>query len=617
MKKPLLILLAVLSVAAILPPATTVFTRAFLRASDAAAARTALGISTNGGGTPGGSAFQIQFNTNNSAFGGTPNFLYTPPYLTISNVSNPLLLFRGTNEGLGNLATYGWEVGPSGFIVLREFNPSLSTSNLVFSFGGGISGGFDMRAQAYGNFYVSTTLVATTVQTTNLNVNGPTVVAGNVTSGGTVTAPSAAITGTSQTAFTIGYPAADAFVLGFTRGATMDTNSNWITPTTNATGLSYLTVSPSGTNNQFGYTLASSVGGGTGNTVTNPIVYGTRRFPTGSDATNVNWATNSFTKQGITTNANFTISFINHPPAADSELVYTIYNTTSGNLTVTLLNGNAITNNVWLNSNTTNVTSFTVLPGITKVEWGYNGNQYYFKTDGPLSTTGSGPFVLQTNGVVSGLTLGGSTTNTVVGASKVYVNDANSVATGVSTTGSGNVMRTRTGVQRSIWVDAGAMVASTTNGPASGTYAPAGADNMTKDVYDFDDTTSESVQFYISMPDEWDLGTIKARFFWTSASGTGGVTWGIAGGAASDNDALGATLGTEVTVDDTLLATDKLHVTAATTAVTIGGTPALNDAVLFKVARKPAAANDTKAGDARLLGVKLFYSESLVEPSAQ
>ena len=55
---------------------------------------------------------------------------------------------------------------------------------------------------------------------------------------------------------------------------------------------------------------------------------------------------------------------------------------------------------------------------------------------------------------------------------------------------------------------------------------------------------------------------------------------------------------------------------AATAAITVGGTPALHDLLLFKVSRLPADDGDTLVGDARLLGVLIQYTESSTEPSA-
>jgi len=187
-------------------------------------------------------------------------------------------------------------------------------------------------------------------------------------------------------------------------------------------------------------------------------------------------------------------------------------------------------------------------------------------------------------------------------------------ATGLWTPGTDN--EAGTGVYRTLYIDAGAMVACSTNGAATGTYTPTGSDNMTVDVYDFDSSTSEGVQFKVAMPDEWNGGTVKVKFFWTAASGSGGVVWALKGGAFSDDDAFGAGLGTAQQVADTLLATGDNHVTSATPAITIGGTPALGDIILFDIHRLPADGSDTLAADARLLGVSIQYLESTTEPSA-
>jgi hypothetical protein len=175
---------------------------------------------------------------------------------------------------------------------------------------------------------------------------------------------------------------------------------------------------------------------------------------------------------------------------------------------------------------------------------------------------------------------------------------------------------TKVGVYRNIWIPAGAMTPAAVNGSATGSYAPSGADGATVDVFDFDDTTAETNFFTVAMPDEWGRGTIKAKVYWTSASGSGGVTWGIQAGALSDDDPFGAILGTEVEVDDTLLASNDLHVSAATGAITVGGSPALGDIVLFKIDRDPGDTDDTKAGDARLIGVMIQYLETSTEQVA-
>jgi len=183
-----------------------------------------------------------------------------------------------------------------------------------------------------------------------------------------------------------------------------------------------------------------------------------------------------------------------------------------------------------------------------------------------------------------------------------------------SLSAAGNITITRVGVYREIWIPAGAMTPAGVNGPSTNQYA--GADRWI-DVFSFDDTTAETNYFTVSFPDAWDRGTIKAKYYWTASTGTAsqGVTWGIAGAAISDDDALTTAYGTRFTVTDAYIASGDLHVSSATSAITIGGSPALNDMVIFEVVRVQDV-GDTKTGDANLIGVKLQYLESSTEPSA-
>jgi hypothetical protein len=84
--------------------------------------------------------------------------------------------------------------------------------------------------------------------------------------------------------------------------------------------------------------------------------------------------------------------------------------------------------------------------------------------------------------------------------------------------------------------------------------------------------------------------------------------WAIQGQAFADDDALDTAFGTAQTVTDTLLAADDMHISAATSAVTIGGTPAANRPIQFQVYRDADAGGDTLAVDARLLGVEILFN---------
>lgn len=164
--------------------------------------------------------------------------------------------------------------------------------------------------------------------------------------------------------------------------------------------------------------------------------------------------------------------------------------------------------------------------------------------------------------------------------------------------------------KRGIYVPAAGMYPATTNGADPGQYESA-TNKINVKVLDFDGTTEQYAWFCMPAPSYWDLGTVTAEFHWTFASGSGDVIWGIAGLARSNDDAIDSALGTAVTVTDTCLTALDEHLSADTSAITIGGTPAKDDFLFIRVYRDADAGGDTLNGvDARLLGVTLRFSRS-------
>ena len=163
--------------------------------------------------------------------------------------------------------------------------------------------------------------------------------------------------------------------------------------------------------------------------------------------------------------------------------------------------------------------------------------------------------------------------------------------------------------KQTIWVPAAAMVARTTNGAASGTAEMTTNKNMFKTL-DFDTTTAEYAQFAIRMPKSWNEGTVTFAPVWSHASTTTnfGVVWSLAGVAISNDDAGDVAFGTVQTSTDTGGTTNDIYEGPESSAITIAGTPAANDYVMFQVARVPSNGSDTMAIDARLHGVVLFYT---------
>lgn len=151
-----------------------------------------------------------------------------------------------------------------------------------------------------------------------------------------------------------------------------------------------------------------------------------------------------------------------------------------------------------------------------------------------------------------------------------------------------------------LYIPAVAMWPRTTSGCAALAKTEMTTSLVNIQSLDFDQTTQEHAQFTISLPRNWNNGTVTAKFYWTAASGSGTVTWGIQGGAYSNDDALTTALGTAQTVTDTLIAANDLHISDATSAITLAGTPADADFLAFQIYRD---ISDTLSADAKLLGV--------------
>jgi hypothetical protein len=196
------------------------------------------------------------------------------------------------------------------------------------------------------------------------------------------------------------------------------------------------------------------------------------------------------------------------------------------------------------------------------------------------------------------------TDNKTIQGSGIIIDDSDNVTGMLSLNLKGDYENT--------YIDAGAMVPCNTNGAATGTNEY-GTNDIDWDYFAFDTTTSERVQFKIVMPDSWDLGVVKAKFYWTSATGsTAGdtVEWAMKAGSLADSDAIDTALGTAQVISDTLLANNgtDLQITPATPAITVAGTPALGELTTFEVYRNVAGTDDMTE-DAWLVGVAIQYKK--------
>jgi hypothetical protein len=165
------------------------------------------------------------------------------------------------------------------------------------------------------------------------------------------------------------------------------------------------------------------------------------------------------------------------------------------------------------------------------------------------------------------------------------------------------------GGKQTMCIPAGAMYPSSTNPCAALTQVETTALRPDLKVLDFATGADEFAQFSVAFPKSWNEGTVSFQPFWTvTGTDTGTVAWQLGGIAVSSDDSINTAFGTLVAT--TALAhsgtSNDLMVSVESGAVTIAGSPAAGDCCFFQINRDVSA--DNQAGDARLVGIKLFFT---------
>lgn len=161
---------------------------------------------------------------------------------------------------------------------------------------------------------------------------------------------------------------------------------------------------------------------------------------------------------------------------------------------------------------------------------------------------------------------------------------------------------------KTVYIPAAAISPATTSGCASLTQTQLTAGQPEILTLDFDGAADEFAVFDFEFPKSWNEGTITAAFTYTvNAAVSTTVKWDLQAVSVADNQAIATAYGTLQSVTDTFHGTaNRLAVTANTPAITISGTPAAGEHVFFRVGRDPD--NDTTTQDARLIGIRIFYT---------
>jgi hypothetical protein len=242
-------------------------------------------------------------------------------------------------------------------------------------------------------------------------------------------------------------------------------------------------------------------------------------------------------------------------------------------------------------------------------------------TNKTLTAPKIGTSILDTNGAeLLLLTATGSAANEFTLANAASGNGPTLSATGETNVGI-NINPKGTGVLKSgtaavkiagletMWVPAAAMYGATTNGAAA-EQVETTATRPDMKVLDFDAGTDEFAQFSVAFPKSWNEGTVTYQVYWTPAStNTGNCIFGLQGVSCGDSDTIDIAYGTAINITDAGIGTiEDQQVSAVSSAVTIAGSPAVDQQTYFQLFRDANAGGDTFSADARVLGIKIFFT---------
>ena len=158
-----------------------------------------------------------------------------------------------------------------------------------------------------------------------------------------------------------------------------------------------------------------------------------------------------------------------------------------------------------------------------------------------------------------------------------------------------------------IYVPATAMYPNTTSGCADIAQVELSNGPELK-CLDFDPSSDENAQFTVCFPKSWNEGTITFQAFWTvTGTDTGTVAWGLSGVSIADDASVNTAFGTNVVATAKAFSgtSNDMTVSAVSGAVTVASA-AVDTQTYFQIMRDVSA--DSQAGDARLLGIKLFFT---------
>lgn len=145
---------------------------------------------------------------------------------------------------------------------------------------------------------------------------------------------------------------------------------------------------------------------------------------------------------------------------------------------------------------------------------------------------------------------------------------------------------------------------------------PASAVTLTNtgDSFIFADSVSNTIMTRLTMPSDWDGGTVKFSL-WVFAAGTNNSTatksvWSVEGSASTNTTS--PTWGTAITVTNTISTNAFQATEAITRAITIGDSPVARGTTLWRIKRLGAATGDTETNTLHLADTALHINRNSI-----
>ena len=167
--------------------------------------------------------------------------------------------------------------------------------------------------------------------------------------------------------------------------------------------------------------------------------------------------------------------------------------------------------------------------------------------------------------------------------------------------------------KQTIFMPAVSMLPRKSNGCSRIQQIETVASNANIMTINFDSSLQEYAQFSVSMPKSWNIGTVSFQAIWSHSTTTVnfGVVWGLSCLALGAGENINQAFGTQVNVTTTGGTANYQYISPESAAITPGNSPAQSDTLYFQISRIIADAGDTLAVDARLHGIKIFYTTNL------